>query len=106
MSARFGEVWTVKAGGQEAPRLIVSGARYAAARPDMVLTVIIDAPPDTPSYAPPASGLLGENIPRIGRAQLDLLAVVYRARLIQRVGELHADRHASVMGRVRDLIGP
>lgn len=106
MSARFGEVWTVKAGGQLAPRLILSGSRYASARPDMVLTAIIDAPPDTPSYAPPSSGFLGEDIPRIGRAQLDLLMIVYRDRLVHKLGELDNARHASVVGRVRDLIGP
>src|SRR5689334_20371090 len=61
-AARFGEVWTVKAGGKLAPRLVISGDRYASARPDMVLTAIVDAPPENPSYAPPASGFLGEEI--------------------------------------------
>jgi hypothetical protein len=105
-TARFGEVWAVKAGGTTAPRLIVSGARYASARPDMVLTAIVDAPPEHPSYAPPASGFLGEEIPGVGRAQLDLVTVVYRDRLVQKLGELETSRHASVVGRVRDLIGP
>jgi hypothetical protein len=104
--ARFGEVWTVKVGGTTAPRLIISGLRYASARPDMVLTAIVDAPPEHPSYAPPASGFLGEEMPGVGRAQLDLVTVVYRDRLVNKLGELQADRHSSVVGRVRDLIGP
>jgi hypothetical protein len=106
VTARFGEVWAVKAGGTTTPRLIVSGGRYTSARPDMVLTAIVDAPPEHPSYAQPASGFLGEEIPGVGRAQLDLLTVVYRDRLVHKLGELQADRHASVVGRVRDLIGP
>jgi hypothetical protein len=105
-TARFGDVWTVKAAGELAPRLILSGGRYASARPDMVLTAVVDAPPDNPSYAPPASGFLGEEIPGVGRAQLDLVVVVYRDRLVHKIAELDTARHASVVGRVRDLIGP
>ncbi|WP_345475925.1 hypothetical protein [Actinoallomurus oryzae] len=99
-------MWAVKAGGKLAPRLVISGDRYASARPDMVLTAIVDAPPENPSYAPPASGFLGEEISGVGRAQLDLVVVVYRDRLVRKLGELDAARHASVVGRVRDLIGP
>jgi mRNA-degrading endonuclease toxin of MazEF toxin-antitoxin module len=104
-AARFGEVWATRTAGQEAPRLIVSGRRYASGRPDMVLTAIIDAPPGHPSCAAPASGFLGEEIRGIGRAQLDLITVVYRDRLTRKLGELPADRHASVADRIRDLIG-
>jgi hypothetical protein len=43
----------------------------------MVLTAVIDAPPEHPSCASPASRFLGEHIPRIGRAQLDIITTVY-----------------------------
>lgn len=105
-TASFGEVWAVHTVGEEAPRLIISGPRYATARPDMVLTVIIDAPPAHVSYAAPSSGMLGENIPGIGRAQLDLITVVYRDRLTRKLGQIEPTRHASVAGRIHDLIGP
>ncbi len=104
--ARFGDVWAVETAGRADPRLVISGGRYASARPDMVLTVIIDAPPEHPSYAAPASGFLGEEIPGAGRAQLDLIVAVYRDRLTRKLAQLPAGRHASVAGRIRDLIGP
>lgn len=105
-SAAFGEVWLADLGGEPEPRLIISGRRYASARPDMVLTAVIDAPPQHPSYAAPASGLLGEQIPGVGRAQLDIITTVYRHRLTQRITAISDERRASVAGRIRDLIGP
>jgi mRNA-degrading endonuclease toxin of MazEF toxin-antitoxin module len=104
-SAAFGEVWLADLGAGPEPRLIISGRRYASGRPEMVLTAVIDAPPQHPSYAAPASGFLGEEIPGVGRAQLDIITTVYRHRLTQRVTALADERHASVAGRVRDLIG-
>jgi mRNA-degrading endonuclease toxin of MazEF toxin-antitoxin module len=106
LAAGFGEVWLVDLGGELEPRLVVSGRRYASSREDTVLVSVIDAPPAHPSYAAPASGLLGEEIPGVGRAQLDILTTVYRHRLARRVGALPAERHTSVVGRIRDLIGP
>ncbi|HEX4657967.1 MAG TPA: type II toxin-antitoxin system PemK/MazF family toxin [Streptosporangiaceae bacterium] len=105
-SAAFAEVWLADLGAGPEPRLIVSGRRYASGRPDMVLTAVIDAPPQHPSYAAPASGFLGEEVPGVGRAQLDIITTVYRHRLTERVTTLPEQRHASIAGRVRDLIGP
>lgn len=105
-SARFGEVWLADLGAGPEPRLIVCGRRYASGRPDMVLTAVVDAPPEHASYAAPASGFLGEEIPGVGRAQLDIITTVYRHRLTERVTALAEERHESVAGRVRDLIGP
>lgn len=104
--ADFGDVWLADLGAEPEPRLVISGRRYASGRPDMVLTAVIDAPPEHPSYASPASGFLGEHIPGIGRAQLDLITTVYRHRLTEQVAALPHERHASVAGRIRDLVGP
>lgn len=105
-AAGFGDVWLVDLGGELEPRLVVSGRRYASGREDTVLVAVVDAPPAHPSYAAPASGLLGEEIPGVGRAQLDIITTVYRHRLARRVGGLDPERHVSVVGRIRDLIGP
>lgn len=102
----FGDVWLVDFGDEPEPRLVVSGRRYASGRPDTVLAAVIDAPPGHPSYAAPASGLLGEEIPGVGRVQLDIISTVYRQRLTRRVAALAPERHTSVVGRIRDLIGP
>lgn len=104
--AAFGDVWLANLGAGPEPRLIISGRRYASGRPDLVLTAVIDAPPGHPSYASPASGFLGEQIPGVGRAQLDIITTVYRHRLTERVATLRHERHASVAGRIRDLVGP
>jgi mRNA-degrading endonuclease toxin of MazEF toxin-antitoxin module len=104
--AQFGDVWLADVGAGPEPRLIISGRRYASSRPDMVLTAVIDAPPEHPSYASPASGFLGEHIPGVGRAQLDIITTVYRHRLTEQVAVLPCERHASVAGRIRDFVGP
>jgi mRNA-degrading endonuclease toxin of MazEF toxin-antitoxin module len=105
-TAMYGDVWLVDLGGEPEPRLVISGRRYASGRPDSVLAAVIDAPPEHPSYAAPASGLLGEEIAGVGRSQLDMFTAVYRHRLVKRLGALSEDRHASVAGRIRDWIGP
>lgn len=105
-AAKFGDIWLVDLGGEPEPRLVVSGRRYAAGRPDTVLAVVIDAPPEHPSYAAPASGLLGEEISGVGRAQLDIITTVYRHRLVKRLGAIAPNRHAAVAGRIQDLFNP
>jgi hypothetical protein len=52
--AAFGDVWLAGLGAGPEHRLIISGRRYASGRPDMVLTAVIDVPPEHPSDASPA----------------------------------------------------
>ena len=52
-------------------------------------------------------GVPGEEIPGAGRAQLDIITTAYRPASAHRAGHHPAgEEHASIAGRVRDLIGP
>ena len=97
---RFGQVWASRDEVLGAMNyLVVSSDAYNAAFGDRrVIAVEIDS---RAVY----EGVYREPIIDAGTALLDRLVWVARGMLEEQVAELHAERHAAVTGRIRELIG-
>ncbi len=97
---RFGQVWVSRDEVMGPVNyLVVSSDAYNAAFGDRrVIAVEVDS---RAVY----DGTYREPIVDAGTAMLDRLVWVARAALVERVAELHPERHGAVAAQVRELIG-